>query len=134
MRAASWRPTAKPKGHQDASGRASRHEGTDSAPYLLRFSAGEISCVRAREKSAEAVLAEKPRNGGGAKGRRTKYKELEKRLENRRKKRTRITGATTTVATRERWRKMRCSRWEPPSARRCRCSANLSTESECTRR
>jgi len=37
--------------------------------------------VRAREKSAEAVLAEKPRNGGGAKGRRTKYKELEEELE-----------------------------------------------------
>ncbi len=37
--------------------------------------------MRVAEKSAEAVLAEKPRNGGGAKGRRTKYKELEKRLE-----------------------------------------------------
>jgi hypothetical protein len=76
--------------------------------------------MRVEEKSAEAVVAKKAGNAAGAKGRRTKYKELEKRLENRRKKRTRITGATTTVATRERWRKMRCSRWEPLSARRCR--------------
>ena len=42
---------------------------------------GEISLVRAGEKSAEAVVAEKPRNGGGAKGRRTKRTELEKELE-----------------------------------------------------
>jgi len=36
IRAASWPWTAKPKDHQDVSGRASRHEGTDSGPYLGR--------------------------------------------------------------------------------------------------
>ncbi len=36
MRAVSWLETAKPKGHQDASGRAGRHGRTDSAPYLGR--------------------------------------------------------------------------------------------------
>src|SRR4051794_15635458 len=33
---------------------------------------GEISSARAGEKSAEAIVAKRPRNGGGAKGRRTK--------------------------------------------------------------
>jgi len=37
--------------------------------------------MRVGEKSAEAVVAKKPRNGGGAKGRRTKETELEKELE-----------------------------------------------------
>ena len=39
MRAASWLRTAKLKSHQNPSGGSRRHEGTDSAPYLLRFGA-----------------------------------------------------------------------------------------------
>ena len=37
--------------------------------------------MRAREKTAEAVVAKKAGNAAGAKGRRTKYKELEKELD-----------------------------------------------------
>ena len=37
--------------------------------------------MRAREKTAEAVVAKKAGNAAGAKGRRTKYKELEKGLD-----------------------------------------------------
>ena len=37
--------------------------------------------MRAREKTAEAVVAKKAGNAAGAKGRRTKYKELEEELD-----------------------------------------------------
>ena len=37
--------------------------------------------MRVEEKSAEAVLAKKAGNAAGAKGRRTKYKELEEELD-----------------------------------------------------
>jgi hypothetical protein len=44
----------------------------DGARGQILHLPGEISSVRGEEKSAEAVVARKPRNGGGAKGRRTK--------------------------------------------------------------
>ena len=54
--------------------------------------------MRVGEKSAEAVVARKAGNAAGAKGRRTKERKLERELGDRRKARSRIPGATTTVA------------------------------------
>jgi hypothetical protein len=94
----------------------------DFAPYLW-----EISSVRAGEKSAEAVVARKAGNAAGAKGRRTK---LEKELEGRRKKRARITGASTTGADLGVRGNSGAAATHPKRGDECPNSADLSTESD----
>jgi hypothetical protein len=54
--------------------------------------------VRAEKKTAEAVVAVKPGNAGGAKGRRSKTK-LKERLKGRLSRDLKSKGGTTTVAT-----------------------------------